>query len=96
MPCIALRDDTGKQIGWASVCRTPQLCWFCRKLSVSTLCDFPMGKGKTCSARMCSDCATHGLKPVTPRKSKPVDYCPTHKRQLTPQQGLFREAADVG
>ena len=95
MPCIALRDETGKQIGWASVCRTPHLCWFCRKLSVSTLCDFPIGNGKTCSARMCADCATRGVKQVTPRKTKPVDYCPDHKFKLPPQQSIFTEASSV-
>lgn len=92
MPCIALRDDTGKQIGWASVCRTPQLCWFCRKLSVSTLCDFPMGNGKTCNARMCTDCATEVARSVTPRKAKRLDYCPTHKGQPPMQSQLFQEA----
>lgn len=91
MPCIALRDDSGRQIGWARVCSTPRLCWFCREKAVSRLCDFPIGNGKTCDAKMCSTCATQGVKSVTPRKSKPVDYCPTHKGRLPVQSPLFEE-----
>jgi hypothetical protein len=91
MPCIALRDESGKQIGWAKVCGAIHLCWFCRERIVTKLCDFPLGNGKTCSAKMCNVCATEAARPVTPRKSRHVDYCPTHKGQVAIQSQLFQE-----
>lgn len=51
-----------------------------RQVRDARLCDFPLGAGKTCSAALCSACATH--------KAPDTDYCPTHARMLTPEGRL--------
>jgi hypothetical protein len=58
-----------------------QTCKFCHKGYVTKLCDFPVSKGKTCDAGMCSACAT--------RVGPDMDYCPTHKHEAPPQRNLF-------
>ena len=46
-------------------------CSICRKRS-TLLCDFPVGRGKTCDTPLCRGCA------VSPRNG--VDHCPHHTR----------------
>jgi hypothetical protein len=61
-----------------------QTCKFCHQGYVSKLCDFPVAKGKTCDAGMCTKCATS--------IAHEVDYCPTHKHQAPPpQRQIFSE-----
>ncbi len=50
---------------------TPAKCQFCRRRPHTKLCDFDIGNGKTCDARMCDSCTTN----VGPNR----DYCPAHR-----------------
>jgi hypothetical protein len=45
-------------------------CSFCKRAEGDRLCDFDIGDGKTCDARVCGRCA----KRVGPN----LDHCPNH------------------
>lgn len=81
MPCEAVKLPGG---GYAMINRPnrpARPCSVCkRKVREAKLCDFPVGKGKTCDAALCEACATH--------KEPDTDYCPTHARMLTPEGRL--------
>ncbi len=47
-------------------------CDQCGKVA-DFLCDFPMGKGKTCDAPLCDDCRVH-----QGGELKDLDFCPAH------------------
>lgn len=51
-------------------------CGFCGKPG-RLLCDYPLGNGKTCDARVCEGCTTrpHGA-------GMEIDYCPIHKGKI--------------
>ena len=67
-----------------------KLCPFCKRGSVSKLCDFPIGNGKTCDAEICDGCARtlgrqdveigHGMK----RLNDTLDVCPIHRGKPFP------------
>jgi hypothetical protein len=73
MPLKNLFDKDGNLIGQAIVCTrgSQPRCGFCSRQS-EKLCDYPLGNGKTCDARICPVCATHV-------EGKDIDYCPIHK-----------------
>jgi len=93
MPCRIIHDEQGNAIGHACVRGyRPGPCPICRNQPVTKLCDFPVGKGKTCDAKMCDRCATQVSIAVEAGKVglvDTVDYCPKHKGQTAPQRGLF-------
>jgi hypothetical protein len=69
--------------GHAHICIRPnrsRRCAFCATGYVVKLCDFDIGKGKTCDLGMCARCATI----IGPE----LDYCPRHKGQQ-PLQGAL-------
>jgi len=58
MPCEFWKSPDGQIVG--VICsRGPkrQKCYICSRLS-SSLCDYPVGNGKTCDKPMCSQCKT--------------------------------------
>lgn len=57
-------------------------CATCSHIATK-LCDFPIGKGKTCDAPICDGCATE--------VGMGIDYCPRHKGMKPPQGHLFEE-----
>jgi hypothetical protein len=91
VPCITLRDQSGKVIGHACVRGSRSTrCQFCRKNSVSLLCDYPTRPGKQCSKGMCDECATHVTVALElSGHTDTIDYCPNHKHFATAQQELF-------
>jgi hypothetical protein len=54
-------------------------CHFCNRFA-DKLCDFPVRRGKTCDADICSRCATS--------IGDNLDYCPRHKGQQPAQASL--------
>ena len=80
MPCMVV-DIPGH--GRAHVCvrgGRSKRCSFCSTGYVEKLCDFDVGKGRTCDAGMCAKCATN--------VGEDRDFCPKHKGQ-TPAQGAL-------
>jgi len=71
MPCRNVDHGDGRH---AIVCGPPARARKCIVCGVSTkepkLCDFPVGKGKTCDAPMCRACARH--------TDPDTDFCPRH------------------
>ncbi len=86
MACETRYDDHGQVTMILCGRSRRQTCKFCGVQPVSKLCDFPVGKGKTCDAGMCTKCST--------LIAHEVDYCPTHKNQKpsVQQASLFEEA----
>lgn len=85
MHCVVLKDNEGKPTGIMCGGRRQarRLCKACGRDFATILCDFPVGKNKTCSAPLCRKCTTS----VGPDR----DYCPNHK-DATPaaeQTSLF-------
>ena len=69
--------------GHAHICvrgQRSKRCAFCSNGYVEKLCDFPVGKGRTCDAGMCAKCAT--------AIARETDYCPKHKGHQ-PAQGAL-------
>ena len=58
---------------FAIVCgvRKPAKCNFCKSRPHTRLCDFPVGGGATCDARICDECRKPG--------PNDLDYCPNHE-----------------
>ncbi len=83
MPCDFHRSEDGSLI--YVICsrgarQTPP-CHYCGKPS-TTLCDYPMGNGKTCDKAMCNNCKTH--------IGRDLDVCKDHSNPddiLIIQQG---------
>ena len=51
--------------------RPPAPCEICSKRRHTKLCDYKVGRRKTCDRKLCDECSTH----VHPD----LDYCPEHK-----------------
>lgn len=87
MTCYIIRDEDGKAVG--HLCgRLGQPCQ-CGCVSTK-LCDFPVGKGKTCDKRLCEHCS-HEIGPD-------LDYCTAHHKQwreFRESGGLVRELENV-
>jgi hypothetical protein len=81
MPCVTIFDKDGKAIGHACVRGPVRRCRFCKTGIMTKLCDFDVGRGKTCDAPMCEACATP--------KEPEIDYCPNHAQHEHPQFELF-------
>jgi hypothetical protein len=83
MPCEWIKDEKTGAIIHINRGRggKKKTCPFCKRGSVSKLCDFPVGNGKTCDAEMCDQCATL-------RGHYTVDVCPIHKSQAFPEATL--------
>jgi hypothetical protein len=90
MPCEWLKSDDGTIIHINRGRGKKKTCPFCKRGTVSKLCDFPVGNGKTCDAEMCDQCATRKgfqdtpLAPGLKRINDTVDVCPIHKNQEMP------------
>ena len=83
MPCYAIHDKAGKQIG--HVCgKLGKHCADCAGVS-GFLCDFPVGKGKTCDRPMCERHACE----IGPD----LHYCSTHEIEWLAfrENGGFKE-----
>jgi len=65
----SLPDGTVVHLNMASQRR--RMCSWCGRKPVTRLCDFPVGKDKTCDMGICDFCAT----PVAADQ----DHCPKHK-----------------
>ena len=58
MPCQFFRSSDGELVG--VICsrgHKQARCYICGK-PANSLCDYPIGKGKTCDKPMCSHCKT--------------------------------------
>lgn len=80
MPCYHIQLPGGGTALVRMQAPRRKLCPFCRKRQATQLCDFPVGKGKTCDRPICKECAVV----VDPDR----DHCPTHKSQPA-QEALF-------
>lgn len=85
--CETLRDTNGRVMG--ILCgghRSRKRCSWCGRGYADKLCDFPVGRDKTCDAPICNRCATS--------VGEDRDYCPKHKDAKLPavQGSLFAEA----
>jgi hypothetical protein len=95
MVFIDIVDEQGNKTGWAHLNtgrRHVELCKFCLKLDglrqlAGRLCDYPIGKGRTCNAPICQKHSTPG--------GKGIDYCPDHKNATGTQPRLFEEPEQV-
>lgn len=85
MACEVHQDDQGPVTMILCGRDRRQRCKFCHDGYVTKLCDFPVGKDKTCDAGMCTRCATN--------IAHEVDYCPIHKNRkpAAAQGSLFEE-----
>jgi hypothetical protein len=85
MPFLDMGDGNWAHINMGRPRR--KRCRFCgRSYYDGKLCDFPTGRGGTCSAPMCGGCATT----IGPD----LDYCPDHKHGVA--QGTLALEASHG
>lgn len=75
MPCIIMKDEKGKPLGFICLGKKLQRrpCKYCSKPHTK-LCDFPISPGITCDAKLCD------LHAVPAGKNK--DLCPDHKGKV--------------
>jgi hypothetical protein len=74
MPCSVIRLPNGATAFVRHAAQRPRVCSACqRKVRDYRLCDGDIGRGKTCDAVVCRECATH--------KEPDIDFCPLHCRQ---------------
>lgn len=75
MTCYILRDNNKQKIGF--ICG--DLGDHCQCGGIAeVLCDFPVGKGKTCNKKLCELCAYHINAPV---KDSNIDFCHAHNAE---------------
>lgn len=79
MPCYSTRDRQGNRKGFICGNLGPH-CVDCGAVA-DVLCDFPVGKGKTCDRTICEHCA-HLV-------AENTDYCEQHAR-------IWREFKESG
>lgn len=77
MPCaVLLPSKEQAKMGWGPtfVCSSKELsvCSRCHSEFSTSLCDYPIGEGKTCDAPLCDSCR------VRISDLHDIDLCPTH------------------
>ena len=87
MPCYSLKDEHGQHVGWLHGRLGPHCS--CGGVT-EVLCDFPVGRGKTCDAKLCDHCS-HRIGPD-------LHYCEAHHqewRRFRESGGMVRELENV-
>jgi uncharacterized protein YeaO (DUF488 family) len=84
-----VKDEAGKVIGAGFVCtsgarRSGPPCRSCGEPKTSLLCDYDVGRGKTCDAPICGACRTN--------IGEDRDLCPPHAAELKPGVLLVQTA----
>ena len=73
MPCEHVKFPGGHAIVCTRGKRMPRKCYMnCGRWS-SKLCDWPVGKGRTCDRPLCDTCAVAA--------GKDMDFCPSHSQE---------------